>query len=89
MSCFTTESTALHKCRRHKKLPRENLASLSFFFSCTALGMEEIVPGTDKSDAVCKQRKMPESSEDGLCPHRVVDWKVAGRRRDVIIRGLG
>ncbi|XP_071309564.1 tumor necrosis factor receptor superfamily member 11A isoform X3 [Agelaius tricolor] len=32
--------------------------------NCTALGMEEIVPGTDKSDAVCKQRKMPEPSED-------------------------
>ncbi|XP_030915155.1 tumor necrosis factor receptor superfamily member 11A [Geospiza fortis] len=34
--------------------------------NCTALGMEEIVPGTDKSDAVCKERKMPEPSEDGI-----------------------
>ncbi|XP_057896890.1 tumor necrosis factor receptor superfamily member 11A isoform X2 [Melospiza georgiana] len=33
--------------------------------NCTALGMEEIVPGTDKSDAVCKEQKMPEPSEDG------------------------
>nr|XP_026646048.1 tumor necrosis factor receptor superfamily member 11A isoform X3 [Zonotrichia albicollis] len=32
--------------------------------NCTALGMEEIVPGTDKSDAVCKERKMFEPSED-------------------------
>lgn len=46
----------------------ENLTSLSFFFSCTALGMAEIVPGTDKSDAVCTERKMPEPSEDGTCP---------------------
>ncbi|XP_054141058.1 tumor necrosis factor receptor superfamily member 11A isoform X4 [Melozone crissalis] len=34
--------------------------------NCTALGMEEIVPGTDKSDAVCKEQKMPEPSEDDL-----------------------
>lgn len=47
----------------------ENLASMSFFFSCTALGMAEIVPGTDKSDAVCAERKMPAPSEDGMCPH--------------------
>ncbi|KAI1243122.1 hypothetical protein IHE44_0000698 [Lamprotornis superbus] len=33
--------------------------------NCTALGLEESVPGTDKSDAVCKERKMPEPSEDG------------------------
>ncbi|XP_009473817.1 PREDICTED: tumor necrosis factor receptor superfamily member 11A [Nipponia nippon] len=33
--------------------------------NCTALGMAEIVPGTDKSDAVCAERKMPEPSEDG------------------------
>ncbi|KAM6135180.1 tumor necrosis factor receptor superfamily member 11A [Pterocles gutturalis] len=33
--------------------------------NCTALGLEEIMPGTDKSDAVCTQRKMPEPSEDG------------------------
>ncbi|XP_009883581.1 PREDICTED: tumor necrosis factor receptor superfamily member 11A [Charadrius vociferus] len=33
--------------------------------NCTALGMAEIVPGTDKSDAVCTERKMPEPSEDG------------------------
>ncbi|XP_056340777.1 tumor necrosis factor receptor superfamily member 11A isoform X2 [Oenanthe melanoleuca] len=33
--------------------------------NCTALGLEESVPGTDKSDAVCKERKMPELSEDG------------------------
>ena len=46
----------------------ENPASLSFFFSCTALGMAEIVPGTDKSDAVCAEQKMPEPSEDSMCP---------------------
>ncbi|KAM9386897.1 tumor necrosis factor receptor superfamily member 11A [Phaethornis superciliosus] len=33
--------------------------------NCTALGMKEIVPGTEKSDAVCVERKMPETSEDG------------------------
>ncbi|NWR68737.1 TNR11 factor, partial [Centropus unirufus] len=33
--------------------------------NCTALGMAENVPGTDKSDAVCAERKMPEPSEDG------------------------
>ncbi|XP_075600996.1 tumor necrosis factor receptor superfamily member 11A isoform X1 [Balearica regulorum gibbericeps] len=33
--------------------------------NCTALGMAETVPGTDKSDAVCAERKMPEPSEDG------------------------
>ncbi|NXK47822.1 TNR11 factor, partial [Chauna torquata] len=33
--------------------------------NCTALGMAEIVPGTDKSDAVCAERKMPEQPEDG------------------------
>ncbi|NWH66670.1 TNR11 factor, partial [Geococcyx californianus] len=33
--------------------------------NCTALGMTEITPGTDKSDAVCAERKMPEPSEDG------------------------
>ncbi|NWW91134.1 TNR11 factor, partial [Rhynochetos jubatus] len=33
--------------------------------NCTALGMTEIVAGTDKSDAVCAERKMPEPSEDG------------------------
>ncbi|XP_075350085.1 tumor necrosis factor receptor superfamily member 11A [Mycteria americana] len=33
--------------------------------NCTALGMAEIVSGTDKSDAVCTERKMPEPSEDG------------------------
>ncbi|NWX47201.1 TNR11 factor, partial [Steatornis caripensis] len=33
--------------------------------NCTALGMAEIVPGTDKSDTVCTERKMPEPSEDG------------------------
>ncbi|XP_065689116.1 tumor necrosis factor receptor superfamily member 11A isoform X1 [Patagioenas fasciata] len=33
--------------------------------NCTALGMEEIVPGTDKSDAVCAYQKVPEPSEDG------------------------
>ncbi|KAM6104664.1 tumor necrosis factor receptor superfamily member 11A isoform 2-T2 [Theristicus caerulescens] len=33
--------------------------------NCTALGMAEIVPGTDKSDAVCAERKMPEPTEDG------------------------
>ncbi|NXS39714.1 TNR11 factor, partial [Balaeniceps rex] len=33
--------------------------------NCTALGMAEIVPGTDKSDAVCAERKVPEPSEDG------------------------
>ncbi|KAF1598264.1 UNVERIFIED_CONTAM: Tumor necrosis factor receptor superfamily member 11A, partial [Eudyptes pachyrhynchus] len=33
--------------------------------NCTALGMAEIVPGTDKSDAVCAERKTPAPSEDG------------------------
>ncbi|NXL97584.1 TNR11 factor, partial [Tyrannus savana] len=33
--------------------------------NCTALGMTEIVSGTDKSDAVCTERKMSEPSEDG------------------------
>ncbi|NWI97689.1 TNR11 factor, partial [Pitta sordida] len=33
--------------------------------NCTALGMEEIESGTDKSDAVCREWKMPEPSEDG------------------------
>ncbi|XP_010141262.1 PREDICTED: tumor necrosis factor receptor superfamily member 11A, partial [Buceros rhinoceros silvestris] len=32
--------------------------------NCTALGMAEIMPGTDKSDAVCAERKMPGPSED-------------------------
>lgn len=58
----------------------ENFASLSFFFSCTALGMAEIMPGTDKSDAVCTERKMPEPSEDGTCPH--TDYLLENRRRE-------
>ncbi|XP_035174442.1 tumor necrosis factor receptor superfamily member 11A isoform X2 [Oxyura jamaicensis] len=33
--------------------------------NCTALGMAEVVPGTDKSDAVCAERKIPEQPEDG------------------------
>ncbi|NXS52213.1 TNR11 factor, partial [Brachypteracias leptosomus] len=33
--------------------------------NCTALGLAESVPGTDKSDAVCSEQKMPEPSEDG------------------------
>ncbi|NXA38146.1 TNR11 factor, partial [Eudromia elegans] len=33
--------------------------------NCTALGMAEIVPGSDKSDAVCAERKIPEQPEDG------------------------
>ncbi|NXY43219.1 TNR11 factor, partial [Ceuthmochares aereus] len=33
--------------------------------NCTALAMAEILPGTDKSDAVCAERKTPEPSEDG------------------------
>ncbi|XP_064518605.1 tumor necrosis factor receptor superfamily member 11A isoform X1 [Pseudopipra pipra] len=33
--------------------------------NCTALGMTEIMSGTDKSDAVCTERKMSEPSEDG------------------------
>uniref|UniRef100_A0A8C3PJV1 TNF receptor superfamily member 11a n=1 Tax=Calidris pygmaea TaxID=425635 RepID=A0A8C3PJV1_9CHAR len=33
--------------------------------NCTALGTAEITPGTDKSDAVCAERKVPEPSEDG------------------------
>ncbi|XP_050748620.1 tumor necrosis factor receptor superfamily member 11A [Gymnogyps californianus] len=32
--------------------------------NCTSLGMAEIAPGTDKSDAVCAEQKMPEPSED-------------------------
>lgn len=46
------------------------LASLSFLFSCSALGLAEIVPGTDKSDAVCSKQKMAEQPEYGMCPHR-------------------
>lgn len=46
------------------------LASLSFLFSCSALGLAEIVPGTDKSDAVCTKQKMAEQPEYGMCPHR-------------------
>lgn len=46
----------------------ENLGSLSFFFSCTALGMTEDMPGTEKSDVVCAEWKVPEPSEDGTCP---------------------
>ncbi|NWU94990.1 TNR11 factor, partial [Upupa epops] len=34
--------------------------------NCTALGMLEDVPGTDKSDAVCAERKVSEPSEDGI-----------------------
>ncbi|XP_010226820.1 PREDICTED: tumor necrosis factor receptor superfamily member 11A [Tinamus guttatus] len=33
--------------------------------NCTALGVAERVPGTDKSDAVCAEWKMPEQPEDG------------------------
>uniref|UniRef100_A0A8B9V325 TNF receptor superfamily member 11a n=1 Tax=Anas zonorhyncha TaxID=75864 RepID=A0A8B9V325_9AVES len=33
--------------------------------NCTALGMAEVVPGTDKSDAVCAERKISEQPEDG------------------------
>ncbi|NXD07355.1 TNR11 factor, partial [Nothocercus nigrocapillus] len=33
--------------------------------NCTALGVAERVPGTDKSDAVCAERKVPEEPEDG------------------------
>ncbi|XP_009077745.1 PREDICTED: tumor necrosis factor receptor superfamily member 11A [Acanthisitta chloris] len=33
--------------------------------NCTALGMKEIMPGTDKSDAVCAEWKRPRPSEDG------------------------
>ncbi|NXN95710.1 TNR11 factor, partial [Rhinopomastus cyanomelas] len=33
--------------------------------NCTALGMLEAVPGTDKSDAVCAERTVSEPSEDG------------------------
>ncbi|NXI35568.1 TNR11 factor, partial [Galbula dea] len=33
--------------------------------NCTALGMAEIMPGTDKSDTVCTEWKIPEPSEDG------------------------
>lgn len=58
----------------------ENVAPLSFFFSCTALGMAEIVPGTDKSDAVCAYQKVPEPSEDGMCPH--TDYLLEGSREE-------
>ncbi|NXG43190.1 TNR11 factor, partial [Psilopogon haemacephalus] len=34
--------------------------------NCTALGMREIRPGTDKADAVCAEWKNPEPSEDGI-----------------------
>ncbi|KFW79754.1 Tumor necrosis factor receptor superfamily member 11A, partial [Manacus vitellinus] len=33
--------------------------------NCTALGMTEIMSGTDKTDAVCTERRMSEPSEDG------------------------
>ncbi|NXP09444.1 TNR11 factor, partial [Thinocorus orbignyianus] len=33
--------------------------------NCTALGTAEIMAGTDKSDAICTERKVPEPSEDG------------------------
>ncbi|NXF78376.1 TNR11 factor, partial [Sclerurus mexicanus] len=33
--------------------------------NCTALGLAEITPGTEKSDAVCAEQTMPEPSEDG------------------------
>ncbi|NXP28702.1 TNR11 factor, partial [Scytalopus superciliaris] len=33
--------------------------------NCTALGLAEITPGTDKSDAVCTERMMPEPPQDG------------------------
>ncbi|NXG20795.1 TNR11 factor, partial [Grallaria varia] len=33
--------------------------------NCTALGLAEITPGTDKSDAVCTEWTMSEPSEDG------------------------
>ncbi|KAJ7413865.1 tumor necrosis factor receptor superfamily member 11A [Willisornis vidua] len=33
--------------------------------NCTALGLEEIVPGTDKSDVVCAEQTMSQPSEDG------------------------
>ncbi|KFP23620.1 Tumor necrosis factor receptor superfamily member 11A, partial [Colius striatus] len=32
------------------------------WINCTDLGMAEVMPGTDKSDAVCAERKMPEPS---------------------------
>ena len=38
--------------------------------NCSALGLAEIVPGTDKSDAVCSKQKMAEQPEYGMCPHR-------------------
>jgi len=69
MLYVTGESTALLSVGAMTSSLFENLASLSFFFSCTALGMVETVPGTDKSDAVCAERKVPEPSEDGMCPH--------------------
>ncbi|NXE04684.1 TNR11 factor, partial [Lophotis ruficrista] len=33
--------------------------------NCTALGMVEIMPGTEQSDAVCRKRNIPQPSEDG------------------------
>ncbi|XP_061202645.1 tumor necrosis factor receptor superfamily member 11A isoform X2 [Neopsephotus bourkii] len=33
--------------------------------NCTALGMTEDMPGTEKSDVVCAEWKVPEPSEDG------------------------
>lgn len=56
------------------------LASLSFLFSCSALGLAEIVPGTDKSDAVCTKQKMAEQPEYGMCPHRAYLLESTGRR---------
>lgn len=39
------------------------------------------MPGTDKSDAVCKERKMPAPSEDGLFP-RMDCWVESSREEE-------
>lgn len=64
------------------------LTSLSFLFSCTALGMTEVVPGTDKSDAVCAERKISEQPEDGMYLMEIIHYKVPGKK-DVVTRVFG
>uniref|UniRef100_A0A8B9FCA2 TNF receptor superfamily member 11a n=1 Tax=Amazona collaria TaxID=241587 RepID=A0A8B9FCA2_9PSIT len=37
--------------------------------NCTALGMTEDMPGTEKSDVICAEWKVPKPLEDGKSPH--------------------
>uniref|UniRef100_A0A8C0F3V3 TNFR-Cys domain-containing protein n=1 Tax=Bubo bubo TaxID=30461 RepID=A0A8C0F3V3_BUBBB len=57
--------------------------------NCTALGMAEIMPGTDKSDAVCAERKMPEPSEDGMCPYTDYLLESSGKEAGCVTRVFG